>query len=46
MTEDKRVGWHHGLNEHVFEQSPRDGEEQGSLACHSPQDHKELDTTE
>ena len=27
-----------------FEQAPADGE--GSLACYSPWDHKELDTTE
>ena len=46
MTEDEMVGWHHGLNGHEFEQSSRDGEEQGSLACYSPWDHKELDTTE
>ena len=32
MTEDEMVGWHR-LNEHEFEQSPGDGEEQGSLAC-------------
>ena len=22
MTEDEMVGWHHGLNEHAFEQAP------------------------
>ena len=36
-TEDEMVGWHHrlnGLNE--FEQTPGDGEGQGSLACCSP----------
>ena len=22
MTEDKMVGWHHGLNGHEFEQAP------------------------
>ena len=32
MTEDKMVGWHHGLNGHEFEQSLGDGEGQGSLA--------------
>ena len=26
-------------------QTPRDSEEQGSLACYSPWGHKELDTT-
>ena len=39
-TEDKMVGWHHWLNEHKFEQAPGDGEEQGSLPCCSPWDHK------
>ena len=30
----KIVGWHHDhLNEHEFEQTPGDGEGQGSLAC-------------
>ena len=46
MTEDEMVGWHHQLNGHEFEQALRDGEGQGSLACCSPQGHKELDTTE
>ena len=27
------IGWHHRLNGHEFEQTPRDGEGQGSLAC-------------
>ena len=40
------VGWHHQLNGHKFEQTPGDGEEQGSLACCSLWCHKELDTTE
>ena len=40
------VGWHHQLNGHEFEQAPRDGEGQGSLACCSPWGYKELDTTE
>ena len=31
---------------HEFEQAPRDGEGQGSLACCSPWGHKELDTNE
>ena len=35
-TEDEMVGWHHRLNGHEFEQTPRDGEGQGSLACCSP----------
>jgi len=36
MTEDEMVGWHHQLNGHEFEQTPRVGEGQGSLACCSP----------
>ena len=44
-TEDEMVGWHHRLNGHQFEQTPGDGEGQGSLACCSSWDHKELDTT-
>ena len=45
-TEDEMVGWHHQLNEHEFEQTPGDGEGEGSLACCSPWSSKELDTTE
>jgi len=44
--EDERVGWHHQINGHEFEQTPGDSEGQGSLACCSPQGHKESDTTE
>ena len=40
------VGWHHKLNGHEFEQTPEDGEGQGSLACCSPPGRKESDTTE
>ena len=32
MTEDEMVRWHHRLNEREFEQTPGDGEGQGSLA--------------
>ena len=46
VTEDDIVGWHHHFNEHEFEQAPGDGEGQGSLACCSSWDHKELDMTE
>ena len=46
MTEDEMVGWHHQLNVHEFDQTPGDGEGQGSLACCSPWDHKESDMTE
>ena len=44
--DDEMVGWHHRLNGHGFEQTPGDGEEQGSLVCCSPWGHKELDMTE
>ena len=44
MTEYKMVGWHHQLNGCEFEQTPGDGEGQGSLPCYSPWDHKESDT--
>ena len=40
------VGWHHLMNRHEFEQTPGDGEGQGSLVCCSPWGHKELDMTE
>ena len=35
------VGWHHQLNGHEFEQTPGDGEGQGSLVCCSPRGHNE-----
>ena len=40
------VGWHHQLSGREFEQTPEDGEEQGSLVCCGPWGHKESDTTE
>ena len=40
------VGWHHQLNGHEFEQTPRGGEGQGSLMCYSPLGGKESDMTE
>ena len=40
------VEWHHRLSGHDFEQTPGDGEGQGSLVCHSPWGHKESDSTE
>ena len=46
MTEDERVGWHHQLNGHGFEQAPVVGDGQGSLACCSPWSRKESDVTE
>ena len=46
MTEDEMVGWHHQFNEHEFEQVLGVGVGQGSLACCSPWDCKELDIAE
>ena len=40
-TEGKMVGWHHRINGHEFEHAPGVGDGQGSLACCSPQGHKE-----
>ena len=45
-TEDEMVRWHHRLNGHELEQTPVDGEGQGSLVCCSSWDCKELNTTE
>ena len=39
------VGCPNQLNGHEFDQTPGDGEGQGSLACCSPQGRKELDMT-
>ena len=44
MTEDEMVGWHHRLKGQGFEQTPRVGDGQGSLACYSLWGHKESDT--
>ena len=46
MTEDEMIGTHHLLKRHEFEQTPGDGEGQGSLAHCSSWGCKELDTTE
>ena len=46
MTEDETAGWYHQLNGHESEQTLGDSEGWGSLACCSPQGHKELDTTQ
>ena len=46
MREDETVGWHHWLNGQEFEQTLRDSEGQGSLACCSSWGRKESDTTE
>ena len=45
-TEDEMVGGHDWLNGHKFEHALGVGDGQGSLACCSPWDHKELDMTE
>ena len=45
-TENERVGWHHWLDRHEFEQTPRVGDGLGSLVCCSLEGCKELDTTE
>ena len=39
------AGWNHRLNGHEFEQTPGDGEGQGSLARCSPWGRKELGVT-
>ena len=46
VTEDETVGWHHRLNGQEFEQALGNNKGQGSLACCSPWDLKESDTTE
>ena len=33
MTEDEMVGWHHRLDGHEFQQTPRAPDRQGGLAC-------------
>ena len=45
-TEDEVIGWHHQLDGRKSEQAPGVGDRQGSLACYSPCDCKESDTTE
>ena len=46
VAEDEKVGWHHQLNGHEFEQTLGDSEGQGGLVCCSPWGRKESDTTE
>ena len=41
VAEDEKVGWHHQLNGHEFEQTLGDSEGQGGLVCCSPWRHKE-----
>ena len=38
--QDEMIGWHHRLSGHELEQTLRDGEGQGSLACCSPWGHR------
>ena len=44
--QDEMVGWNHWINRHESEQTPGDGEGQGSLACCSPWGCKESDMIE
>ena len=46
MTEDEMVGWQHPRDGHESEEAPGAGDGQGGLACCSPRDRKESDTTE
>ena len=46
MTEDEMLGWHHRLNGHEFEQTLKDGEGQGSLACYNSWGCKKSDMTD
>ena len=45
-SEDEMVWWHYWLDGHEFEKAPGVGDGQGGLACCSPWDCKELNTTE
>ena len=45
MTEDDMVEWHYQLNEHEFEQTLGDSEQQARLVCCSPWGYKESDMT-
>ena len=46
MTEDEMAGWHHRLDGHESEWTPRVGYRQGGLACCDSWGRKESDTTE
>ena len=46
ITEDEMAGWHHWLDEHEFEGTPKVGDWQGGLACGDSWGCKEPDTTE
>ena len=45
-TEDEVAGWHHRLDGHEFEWTPRVGDGQGGPACCDSWDSKESDMTE
>ena len=45
VTEDKMVGWHHGLLGHEVKQALQDSEGQGCLMCCRPWGQKESDMT-
>ena len=45
-TEEEMFRWRHRFNGHKFEETPRDGDGQGRLACCSPRGHKDSDTNE
>ena len=44
-SEDEMAGWHLRCNGHELGQTSGNGEGQGGLACCSPWDHKQSDTT-
>ena len=44
--QNKMVGWHPWLSGHEFEQTPGDGDRQGSLACYSPWGRRQSDRTD
>ena len=46
MTEDEMARWCHRFGGHEFEQAPRVGDGQGSLACCSPWSLRKSDTIE
>ena len=44
-TEDERIGYHHQLDGHEFEQALGVADGQGRVVCHSPWVHKDSDMT-
>ena len=46
MTEDEMAGWHHRLDGHAFECTPRVSDGQGGLACCASWGRKKSDMTE